>query len=270
MNCRRALVGAVLVGSVAVACRQIAGYDGDTVEPDQQGEEETGVPPQEAGPPGDTSTADNTHPDPDVSVPEAESGPPPTDGGGGVEDAPPPNDTGPTGCAPPSAEAGVGVVPDPGFETVNAGLGWTCLGNCSFTVTSSQAHCGKQSGEGFNRNQGYEGPGYMLPTNAANYKISAWIMQDGASPLLLLFSAKLVCVTPIDAGGDGGQQTSYPYVSQVETIANTWTQLTGTLSVPSGCTLALLYLNQNTNSPLTDAGPQFPNLYIDDVYIYAQ
>jgi hypothetical protein len=43
-------------------------------------------------------------------------------------------------------------------------------------------------------------------------------------------------------------------------MPNTWVQLVGSLTVPAGCTDALLYLNQS-------GGSELPDLFIDDVSV---
>jgi hypothetical protein len=78
--------------------------------------------------------------------------------------------------------------------------------------------------------------------------VTAWALQDGTDAIQLVLSGRLDC--------DG--VTSYPYIAGATAAQDTWVVLSGTLTVPSGCSDALLYLNQGT-------GSTFPDLYIDDV-----
>jgi hypothetical protein len=112
-----------------------------------------------------------------------------------------------------------------------------------------------------------------VPQAGASYDVYAWAMQAGPPEcnLQLLLNAKCQLV-------DGG--TSYPYIQQMVAPGQQWIQLNGTLAVPPGCTSASIYLNQNTtNFPQCGLAPDggeapdaglYPDLYIDDVYIYQQ
>jgi len=140
------------------------------------------------------------------------------------------------------------VVANPDFES--GGAGWSAFGG-SFVVSSTVAHGGTQSGEDTGRTASWNGPAYSLPTAPASYAVSAWVYQDGSSSESLLLTTKLVCGTATNYVTSAGPATVAP---------NTWVQLVGGLTVPSGCTGALLYLNQN-------GGTELPDLFIDDVSI---
>lgn len=157
----------------------------------------------------------------------------------------------------PMAPGGTNVVTNPDFES--GGTGWYPVnGALNFTVSSATSHCGTHSGESFNRNQVYEGLGCDLPSNAATYSVSMWVMQDGGSNLQFAIQGVGLCA-------EGGA-LSYLNISFPVVPPNTWFHVVGILTVPDGCSSMHLQVVQLGN-PETDAGPQFPNLYIDDAYI---
>jgi endo-1,4-beta-xylanase len=134
------------------------------------------------------------------------------------------------------------------FESGSAG--WAAFGG-TLGISSTIAHGGSQSAVDTGRTAAWNGPSYALPTTVASYSVSAWVYQDGAASVPLLLTTKLVC----------GDATTYPTVAGPATVApNTWAELIGSLAVPSGCTTALLYLNQAD-------GNVFPDLFIDDVSV---
>lgn len=140
------------------------------------------------------------------------------------------------------------VVTNPDFES--GGGGWSAFGG-TFVVSSTIAHGGTQSGEDTGRTASWNGPAYSLPTSPASYAVAAWVYQDGSESESLLLTTKLVCGTATNYVTSAGPATVAP---------NTWVQLVGSLTVPSGCTDALLYLNQN-------GGTELPDLFIDDVSV---
>jgi hypothetical protein len=98
--------------------------------------------------------------------------------------------------------------------------------------------------------------------------IAAWVMQDGQAPLNMTI-AQAVC-NPGDGGGNtfsGGIFRSIP--------AGTWTLVSGTVTVPTGCATVQLLFGQNGAATFPDGGPQetadggqlFPDLFVDDVFI---
>ena len=140
------------------------------------------------------------------------------------------------------------VVSNPGFES--GGTGWSAFGG-TFLVSSTVAHTGTNSGEDTARTATWNGPAYALSVTPASYAVSAWVYQDGSSSESLLLTTKLVC--------DG--VTSYVTSAGPSTVVpNTWVELVGSLTVPAGCSDALLYLNQS-------GGSELPDLFIDDVSV---
>jgi len=144
--------------------------------------------------------------------------------------------------------AATNVISNADFE--EGGDGWAAFGG-AFSVSAAFAHAGKQSGEGSERTVAWSGPSHVLPPSAAVYDVSAWALQHGLGGLTLLLSAKL---------SRGSVADDYRTVATAAASPDIWVRLHGTLVVPQGCTSVVLYLEQ---AP----GPEFPDLYIDDVSV---
>jgi hypothetical protein len=162
-------------------------------------------------------------------------------------------------CATGGPDSGTDIVVDPGFE--NGGAGWSAVGGgATFGVTDTEAHCGTFSGEVSGRTQFYQGLAYDIPdttTTAVLYDVSAWVLQDGAGNLKISVQGSGIC-------GDAGRSyfnVDFPILSPA-----TWTQATGTLTVPAHCVQVYLQIVQNADL-VEDAGPLYPDLFADDVYV---
>jgi hypothetical protein len=162
-------------------------------------------------------------------------------------------------CMTEAPDPGTNLITDPGFE--NGGTGWFAVGGGgTFGVTSTEAHCGSDSGEVSGRAESYQGLAYNLPdttATAASYNVSAWVFQDGAGELKISIQGSGIC-------GDAAR--SYFNVAFPVLPPNTWMQATGTLSVPVDCVQVYLQIVQNTDL-VEDAGPEYPDLFADDVYV---
>jgi hypothetical protein len=276
---RRALISAVAIMALAVGCRQLAGYDGDTVEPDQP---DTGGPEtsdRDVGPGNDGAPQDTTSNDPEGGDGGAAGDADATAvdvaaeaGDGHAPDGPPgdaPAEGATVGECPPVGLTGTQIVPEPGFETgVPTLQGWSAFASGTLVKSNGSdggggfAHCGSFSAEVYNRGAYYAGPSYLLPVYAdagASYSFSGWVMQDGDGGLSILANGVFNC--PGDAGTI---VTTYPYFGQATTASKTWMSIAGSFTVPPGCASATVYINQPNN----DAG--LPALYVDDFYIYQQ
>jgi hypothetical protein len=162
-------------------------------------------------------------------------------------------------CVTGAPDSGANLIVDPGFE--NGGSGWFAVGGAgTFGVTSTEAHCGSSSGEVSGRTDYYQGLAYNLPdttATAASYEVSAWVLQDGAGDLKISIQGSGIC-------GDAAR--SYFNVAFPILPPDTWMQATGTLSVPADCVQVYLQIVQNTDL-VEDAGPEYPDLFADDVYV---
>ncbi len=144
------------------------------------------------------------------------------------------------------------LVNDGGFETGIAG--WVNWGNGILSTSSAQAHGGLQS----LRSTGRAGTGgfavYGLTSVVqanTTYAVSAWVRLDGSTARLV---GKYRC-----AGGSD----QYSWLQDHTTLAaNTWTELTGNLVIPSDCTVedAIIYF-ENV--------PTGVDVFLDDVSVEA-
>jgi hypothetical protein len=160
-------------------------------------------------------------------------------------------------CSTDPFDAGTQVISDPGFE--NGGdPRWGAVYGGIFSVTT-KAHCGTHSGEVWYRAQSYQGLTYSLANIAFpnTYSFSGYVYQDGASSLQMAVQVTAIC-------GDSGSQ--YFNIALPTVQANTWTHVSGSVTVPGPCTNLLMQIFQN-GAPASDAGPAFPNLYVDDAFL---
>jgi GH35 family endo-1,4-beta-xylanase len=129
--------------------------------------------------------------------------------------------------------------------------GWGAFGG-SFVRSSSKFHGGAFAAQGTARTATWQGPSVQLPTGAGTYEVRAFALQDSAAAQGVLLSASLTC---------NGAQT-FPTIASATPAGNSWVEMSGTLTVPAGCTTVQLYLQQN-------GGSTFPDLYLDDVMLRA-
>jgi hypothetical protein len=168
-------------------------------------------------------------------------------------------------------EMGTGGTCDPGAPTgfttnyvtntdfESGTTGWTGLYGATL-VSSSMAHCGTMSAEAM-RTQAYHGIRYDLSTTAAGtYMVSVWITHDAS--VAIQMGVQLACT--MDA--DGGTTLSYNNISFLMVQPGVWTHVSGTGTVPAGCSSLFLQIVQNGSTP--DGGtPALPDLFVDDAYI---
>lgn len=142
------------------------------------------------------------------------------------------------------------LVNDGGFETGTAG--WGNWGNGTLTTSTAQFHGGSQSMVSSARSGTGGFAAYTLGSAAAgkSYAVSAWVFVDGTTARL---ADKVRC-----AGTD-----AYSWLQDnTAVVPNTWTQLSGTLTIPADCALeeATIYF-ENV--------PAGVNAYLDDVSVTA-
>lgn len=157
-----------------------------------------------------------------------------------------------------SQRLSVPIVPAPqGFNLLGNGDvelgadGWGPFG-ATFVRSSTKFHGGAFSAQSTGRTATWQGPSIQLPTGAGSYEVHAFALQDSAAAQGVILSAALTC---------NGAQT-FPTIATATPDGNTWLEMSGTLTVPAGCTTAQLYLQQN-------GGSTFPDLYLDDVTLKA-
>jgi hypothetical protein len=156
---------------------------------------------------------------------------------------------------------GTNSVANPDFESaMDAGGGWSArFGGGTFSVSSTTAHCGTHSGEIVGRTQPYQALATLVSNTAGANTVALWVLHDAMKALQLSIQGYGICG---DAGGQFFNLDSgggFPVVVQ-----NTWTFVSGTLTVPANCTSMNLVISQDTAQGL--AAP-FPDIFVDDVFV---
>jgi hypothetical protein len=82
------------------------------------------------------------------------------------------------------------------------------------------------------------------------------VYQDGTATQQLTVG-QLICTSPL---ADGGSTQAFTGGAFPMVPAATWTEVTETLTVPTGCTTAQFVISQN-------GGTTFPDIFVDDVFI---
>lgn len=144
---------------------------------------------------------------------------------------------------PPSAPRN--VLTNGNFEL--GASGWFGFG-ASMAQTTANVHGGSAAGVASGRTDAWQGPAYSVPTGQGSYDMSIYALQNSGSALTLALSAKLTC-----NGAD-----SFTTIGSANADSGVWTKLSGTLSVPAGCSATVAYVQQF-------GGAVFPDLYVDDL-----
>jgi len=162
-------------------------------------------------------------------------------------------------------DGGANIVTNPDFES--GSTGWTALfGSSTVGVSTTFAHCGAQSGELSARTANYSNIAYSLP-NPGTYNVALWVAHDaqvdgGGASMQMAVQGVANC-----AGEDGAVAQTFFNVAFPTIAANTFTFVSGSLTVPAGCTDISFLVSQNGTQNLT---APFPDIFIDDVYIAPQ
>lgn len=129
--------------------------------------------------------------------------------------------------------------------------GWVAFGG-SVAQTTAFVHAGSFAGVDTNRTANFMGPSYLLPSGPATYDVSLFALQNSGTAITLALSAKLTC-----NGAD-----SFPFLGSASNASGTWSKLSGSLTIPAGCTSAQIYVQQLD-------GSTNPDLYVDDLVVNA-
>lgn len=129
--------------------------------------------------------------------------------------------------------------------------GWVAFGG-NVSQTSAFVHGGGFAGVDTNRTANFMGPSYGLPSGAASYDVSLFALQNSGAAITLALSAKLTC--------DGAD--SFPFLGSASNASGTWSKLSGSLTIPVGCTSAQIYVQQLD-------GATNPDIYVDDLVVNA-
>ena len=151
-------------------------------------------------------------------------------------------------------DAGTNLVTNTSFESTASG--WSTQFGGTFAVSSTKAHCGTHSGEISNRNAYYDALSTPISTTAGTYTVALWVLQDGTSSLQMTIQGYGTCGSSqfINLGPAAG--TGFPTIAP-----NTWAFVSGTLTVPTGCTAMNLVIEQD------GAQTALPDIFVDDVFV---
>jgi hypothetical protein len=149
------------------------------------------------------------------------------------------------------------LIANPGFECGLAG--WSTLGNATIQIVNGMAHSGTSSCLASQRLEAFDGPTQLLQaqfTGGLSYTASAWVTvgltDGGAVDQTAKLTAYYNCIS-----GDAGQQ--YKNIVTGTAVPGTWTQLAGTLTIPTGCSGFV------SSGIYVEGPPPGIDLYVDDV-----
>lgn len=128
--------------------------------------------------------------------------------------------------------------------------GWVPFGG-NVSQTNAFVHGGSFAGVDMNRTANFMGPSYVIPSGPASYDVSIFALQNSGSAITLALSAKITCGTD-----------SFPFLGSASAASGTWTKLSGSFTIPAGCTAAQVYVQQLD-------GSTNPDIYVDDLAINA-
>ena len=148
---------------------------------------------------------------------------------------------------PPPPPPAVNLAGNGGFEL--GVTGWFGFG-ASVAQSATVVHEGAAAGVAVGRTANWQGPAYALPSGPASYDIGLFVQQASGAAITLALSSKLTC-----NGAD-----AYGTIVATSAPSDTWTLLQGTLTVPAGCSAAVVYVQQFD-------GTTFPDLYVDDLTV---
>lgn len=141
------------------------------------------------------------------------------------------------------------VIANADFESGTTS-GWFGFGSPVLAATTAQAHAGHWSLLATGRTATFMGPGSDIraAVSPGVYQASAWVRLDGAAASPVFMTAKITCA---------GAPDQFARIGTASATDSAWTQLTGTLTVPS-CPLSGLIV-------YFEGPPAGVNEYIDDV-----
>jgi hypothetical protein len=141
------------------------------------------------------------------------------------------------------------VIANADFESGTTS-GWFGFGSPSLAATTAQAHGGHWSLLATNRTATFMGPGsdVLAAVSPGVYQANAWVRLDGAAASEVFMTAKITCT---------GAADQFVRIGTANATDSAWTQLTGSLTVPS-CPLSGLIV-------YFEGPPVGVNEYIDDV-----
>ncbi|HYJ40184.1 MAG TPA: endo-1,4-beta-xylanase [Steroidobacteraceae bacterium] len=146
------------------------------------------------------------------------------------------------------------LVNDGGFETGIAG--WSSWNGSMLSASGLQKRNGAQSLRATARPDANQFAVYNLTSRVTagnTYAVSAWVFQTGAANDVVRLASKVGC-----SAGD-----TYPWLqNNAAVVPNTWTQLSGNLVIPAGCTVVDVVI-------FLEGTPIGADVFVDDVSVTA-
>jgi len=153
----------------------------------------------------------------------------------------------------PQPQSGVNLVTDGGFETGTAG--WSAWNGATLAQSNAQAHGGTFSLHATNRPNINQFAVYSLNGKVqanTTYSVSAWALIQGTGNGTVRLASKVACA---------GAADTYPWIqNNTAVVPDTWTQLSGNLTIPAGCTPTDVVIFFEGTDPAYD-------VYLDDVRV---
>jgi endo-1,4-beta-xylanase len=159
----------------------------------------------------------------------------------------------------------VKVVPPPGTSvnlmsngSFESGItGWSSWNGSTLSASSLQAHAGSQSLSATARPNAAQfavSPDLSgVLTAGTSYTVKAWVYHTGAVADTVRLASKVGC-----SSGD-----SFPWIHNHTAVpANTWTELSGTWTIPAACTMTDVRIFFEGTAPGSD-------VYVDEVMVLA-
>ena len=170
-------------------------------------------------------------------------------GGGGIANL----DNVRIGKPQPQPQSGVNLVTDGGFETGIAG--WSSWNGATLAQSNAQAHEGAYSLHATNRPNTNQFAVYSLTGKVqanTTYSVSAWVLINGTGNGTVRLASKVACA---------GVADTYPWIqNDTAVVPGAWTQLSGNLTIPAGCTPTDVAIFFEGTDPAYD-------VYLDDVKV---
>jgi hypothetical protein len=159
---------------------------------------------------------------------------------------------------------GHNLIGNPNFEAGDT-VDWAVAGTGTLAISSTIFNTGTMSMGVTGRTTSTSGPSYALPIGAARYNVSFHALHtDDASPHDLVLQATYTCL--------GGAQTAAAPIDTAAAVpGNTWTTLSGTVTLPpldatAGCKLVQAEVHVQQED-VDCAAITCPDIYIDDASI---
>jgi hypothetical protein len=158
---------------------------------------------------------------------------------------------------------GHNLIGNPNFEAGDT-IGWAVAGTGTMAISSTIFNTGAMSMGVTARTTSQSGPSYSLPIGGARYNVTFHALHTDTTAHDLVLQPSYTCL-------GGTQTTTLPIATAAAVPGNTWTTLSGMVTLPpldatAGCKLvqAEVHVQQETGDCATIT---CPDIYVDDASI---